>query len=100
MKRLVRTYWLRPRRSLASLPPAGPRVRAVLEAFLERFPEYAGCLTYSQSPRRPRYLFVYVVHCAGLFPEAALYLEHLLSAAFPGSRVLAYGRPFREPSEG
>jgi len=97
---LVRTYWLRPRRSLGVLPPAGPRMRAVLATFLEAFPEYQGCLAYSQSPRRPRYLFVYVTQCAGLLPEAAEHLGRLLAAAFPGSRVLPYGRPFPEPSEG
>ena len=100
MKRLVRTYWLRPRRSLEALPPAGPRMRAVLEAFLEDFPEYEGCLAYSQSPRRPRYLFVYVTQCAGLLPEAADHLGRLLAAAFPTSRVLSYGRSFSEPREG
>ncbi len=100
MKLLVRTYWLRPRESPGALPPAGPRMRAVLEAFFEAFPEYHGCLSYSQSPRRPRYLFVYVTECAGLFPDAADHLGRLLAAAFPGSRVLPYGRPFPEPLGG
>ncbi len=99
MNRLVvRTFWIRPHSSGRPLPPAGPRMRAVFEVFLEAFPEYMSCLAYTQSPRPPHELFVYVSGCGGLFPCAAEHLARLLKAAFPKSRVLPYGRPFREPS--
>ena len=100
MRRVVRTFWVRPVDRDRALPPAGPRMRAVFSAFLDYFPEYRGCLNFSQSPRRPRFLFVYVWGCRGLLPEAAAHLERLLRAAFPGGEVRAYGPPFKERSEG
>ncbi|AEB12500.1 hypothetical protein [Marinithermus hydrothermalis] len=91
----VTTFWVRPHSSVEALPAAGKLLTGLLEGFYERFPEYEGCLVYSQSPRRPRYVFVYVNgECSGLLPQAAEYLYRLLEQAFPQGEVRPYGRPW------
>lgn len=91
----VMTLWVKPQSSVDSLPEAGGLLRDLLQAFYEYFPEYEGCLGFSQSPRRPRYLFLYMAGpCLGLYPEAASYLEELLKESFPGAEVRKYGKPW------
>lgn len=63
------TFWVKPKSSIEALPEAQALVRDLLELFYEYFPEYEGCLGFSQSPRRPRYLFLYMEGpCGGSFP--------------------------------
>ncbi len=89
------TFWVKPRSSIEALPEAQELVRDLIELFEEHFPEYAGCLGFSQSPRRPRYLFLYMEGpCGGLYPMAAEFLKSLLEAAFPGAEVRVYGKPW------
>ncbi|MGQ9735885.1 MAG: hypothetical protein ACUVUP_04795 [Thermaceae bacterium] len=92
----VITFWVKPQSSVDSLPEAGPLLKDLLQAFYEYFPEYGGCLGFSQSPRRPRYLFIYTTGLClgGLYPEAADYLEQILRTTFPGAEIRKYGKPW------
>ncbi|GAA5334096.1 MULTISPECIES: hypothetical protein [Thermus] len=89
------TFWVKPQSSIEALPEAKDLVQDLLELFYEYFPEYEGCLGFSQSPRRPRYLFLYMEGpCGGLLPSAASFLKELLQTAFPGAEVRVYGKPW------
>jgi len=84
--------WVRPSTEEV-LPEASARLEGILAAFEKVFPEYAGVLVFSQSPRPPRYIFVYVnQHCNGLLPPAGQFLQERLQQAFPGSEVRPYGK--------
>lgn len=88
----VVTLWVRPPEESA-LPEARETLRALLGEFYASYPEYEGCVAFSQSPRPPRHVFVYTQPgCTGLLPEAGRYLQSLLEHAFQGSEVRAYGR--------
>jgi len=79
------TFWVKPQSSIEALPEARDLVRDLLDLFYEYFPEYEGCLGFSQSPRRPRYLFLYMEGpCGGLLPSAALFLNSKLALMHPG----------------
>lgn len=89
------TFWVKPQSSLEALPEARDLVQDLLELFYEYFPEYEGCLGFSQSPRRPRYLFLYMEGpCGGLLPSATQFLKKLLETAFPHAEVRVYGKPW------
>lgn len=89
------TFWVHP--SGESLPEAKALLDSVLQGFYQAFPEYQGSLVFSQSPRRPRHVFVYVSqNCAGLLPQAGSYLQHLLEQAFPAGEVRPYGKPWHD----
>lgn len=88
----VMTYWVRPALE-ESLPEARALLEALLAEFYQSFPEYQGNLVFSQSPRRPRHVFIYVDSaCTGLLPDAGAHLRQLLEQAFPGSEVRGYGK--------
>ncbi|RIH83674.1 hypothetical protein Mterra_02214 [Calidithermus terrae] len=90
----VVTLWVRPPEEHA-LPEARETLEALLAEFYASYPEYEGSVAFSQSPRWPRYAFVYAqAGCTGLLPEAGRYLRRLLEHAFQGSEVRAYGRPW------
>ncbi|RDI96727.1 hypothetical protein DV704_00280 [Meiothermus sp. QL-1] len=92
----VVTLWVRPKGE-APLPEAQGLLEGLLSLFYEAFPEYEGTLAYSQSPRPPRYAFVYVnSSCRGLLPPAGCFLRGLLERAFPQGEVRAYGRVWPE----
>ena len=42
------TFWVKPKSSIEALPEAQALVRDLLELFYEYFPEYEGCLGFSQ----------------------------------------------------
>ena len=89
------TFWVKPKSSIEALPEAQALVRDLLELFYEYFPEYEGCLGFSQSPRRPRSLVRYMAGpCGGLLPAATQFLRELLEAAFPQAEVRVYGKPW------
>lgn len=96
----VVTFWVRPLGE-EPLPEARTRLEALLAVFYAAFPEYAGTLAFSQSPRPPRYVFVYVNQgCAGLFPAAGQFVQGRLQQAFPQGEVRPYGRIWQEtPTE-
>lgn len=90
------TAWVRPVGE-GSLPEAGRVLEGLIYGFYQTFPEYAGYLRFSQSPRAPRYVFVYVVDgCSGLLPQAGEYLHGLLGALFPQAEVRVYGKVWAE----
>lgn len=92
----VVTYWVRPTDE-ESLPEAKVLLESLLSAFCEVFPEYQGSLVFSQSPRKPRYVFVYVnQHSTGLLPRAGAYLRQMLEQAFPMGEVRLYGKAWYE----
>lgn len=92
----VVTFWVRPLEG-EPLPEARALLEGLLAIFYEAFPEYAGVLTFSQSPRRPGYVFVYVNQgCTGLLPMAGRFLQELLQQAFPQGEVRPYGRVWSE----
>ena len=94
----VVTFWVRPLDE-EPLPEARARLEALLVVFYQAFPEYTGALAFSQSPRPPRYVFVYTnPNCAGLFPSAGQFLQGLLQQAFPQGEVRPYGRVWLETS--
>lgn len=87
----VVTYWVRPAGD--SLPEARALLEGLLAEFYQSFPEYQGSLVFSQAPRAPRHLFIYVGSgCTGLLPGAGAHLRHLLERAFPTSEVRGYGK--------
>ncbi len=89
------TFWVKPQSTIESLPEAKALVEGLLQVFGQYFPEYEGCLGFSQSPRRPRYLFIYIQGpCGGLYPSAASFLKELLETAFPQAEVRVYGKPW------
>lgn len=86
------TFWVRPKPG-ARLPAAGPVMNQVLEAFYECFPEYQEFLDFSQSPRQPGYVFIFVKNgCSGVWNEATEFLSGLLTRAFPQGDIRVYGR--------
>lgn len=88
------TFWVKPKSSIEALPEAQALVRDLLELFYEYFPEYEGCLGFSQSPRRPRYLFLYMEGpCGGSFPPPPGFCG-ASEAAFPQAEVRVYGKPW------
>ncbi|GEM84252.1 hypothetical protein [Meiothermus hypogaeus] len=90
------TLWVRPKGE-APLPEARVLLEGLLATFYEAFPEYGGMLVFSQSPRLPCYVFVYVRQgCTGLYPSAGQFLQGLLQQAFPQAEVRAYGRVWQE----
>lgn len=93
MSRLkLMTAWVRPVGE-EILPEAGGALEGLIHGFYQTFPEYAGCLRFSQSPRAPRYVFVYVAEgCSGLLPQAGEHLQGLLGALFPQAEVRVYGK--------
>lgn len=92
----VVTCWVSPTDN-TPLPDAGVWLEGLLAAFYEAFPEYAGMLVFSQSPRPPCHVFVYVNHgCTGLLPPAGRFLQGLLQRAFPSGEVRAYGKIWQE----
>lgn len=92
----VVTFWVRPKDE-APLPEARALLEGLLVIFYEAFPEYGGMLVFSQSPRSPRYVFVYVnLGCTGLLPPAGRFLQGLLEQAFPQGEVRPYGRVWPE----
>ncbi|GIW24756.1 hypothetical protein [Meiothermus sp.] len=92
----VVTFWVRPQGE-EPLPEARALLEGLLNIFYEAFPEYAGLLVFSQSPRPPRYVFVYVNQgCTGLLPSAGRFLQGLLEQAFPQGEVRPYGRVWLE----
>lgn len=89
------TFWVKPKSSIEALPEAQALVRDLLELFYEYFPEYEGCLGFSQSPRRPRYLFLYMEGpCGGSFPPPPGFCGSSSEAAFPQAEVRVYGKPW------
>ena len=92
----VVTFWVRPKAE-EPIPEARALLEGLLGIFYEAFPEYGGMLVFSQSPRPPRYVFVYVKQgCAGLLPSAGRFLQGLLEQAFSQGEVRPYGRVWPE----
>lgn len=92
----VMTLWVRPSAE-ETLPEAKALLEGLLQAFYEAFPEYDGVLAFTQSPRLPRYVFVYASQgCTGLLPQAGRFLQDLLQHAFPGTEVRPYGKVWSE----
>lgn len=90
----VAALWVCPPDGCA-LPEARERLETLLAEFYASYPEYEGSVVFFQSPRWPRYAFVYThPGCGGLLPEAGRYLQGLLERAFQGGEVRAYGRPW------
>ncbi len=93
----VMTLWVRPIAE-EPLPEASALLESLLAAFYEAFPEYNGVLAFTQSPRQPRYVFIYASQgCTGLLPQAGRFLQDLLQQAFPGGEVRPYGKVWPEP---
>lgn len=89
------TVWVRPKQG--GLPQMGADLERFLAGFYGLFPEYADCLTFFQSPRFPRHLFVYVREgCSGVLPGAGQYLQKLLETAFPDAEIRLYGKAWLE----
>lgn len=94
----VVTFWVRPKNA-EPLPEARALLEGLLAIFYEAFPEYAGTLVFSQSPRSPGHVFVYVSQgCTGLLPAAGRFLQALLQQAFPQGEVRPYGRVWSQAS--
>lgn len=94
----VATFWVRPV-GAEPLPEARALLEGLLAIFYEAFPEYAGALVFSQSPRPPGHIFVYLNQgCTGLLPLAGQFLQELLQQAFPSSEVRPYGRVWLQAS--
>lgn len=88
------TFWVKPKSSIEALPEAQALVRDLLELFYEYFPEYEGCLGFSQSPRRPRYLFLYMEGPCGAPSRRHPVFAGAPRAAFPQAEVRVYGKPW------
>lgn len=92
----VVTFWVRPQGE-GGLPEAGDLLEGLLYSFHEFFPEYEGCLIFSQSPRLPRHVFVYARDgCSGVLPAPGRHLQGLLEKAFPEAEVKPYGKAWVE----
>ncbi|MCS7059284.1 MAG: hypothetical protein NZ849_09740 [Meiothermus sp.] len=92
----VTAFWVRPPEE-APLPEARAALESLIGSFYQAFPEYTGALAFSQAPRPPHHIFVYVDRdCSGLLPGAGQFLHRLLQGAFPQGEVRAYGRVWLE----